>query len=703
MAVTKLTDDDLLAIIRSRSTYSNDSQDQLTQDRIVALDYYRQNPFGNEQDGRSQVVTSDVRDTIEWMLPQLVEVFLGPDAPCEFKPQNPKDIDAAKQETKYVRWVFNEQNDGFLNLYTWIKDALLYKNGIIKCFWDDCEENTPEEYKNINVVELEFLKAQKDLKINKIVYKVNDQEIKEADLKTIPVDQISVDVKTTRIQNTSQIKIQPVAPENFYTDTDNTSIDLADCDFCREDTYLTESQLLEEGFAQDVIDLLPTYNPTAKTETSNRFLDVGGLQVSPETDKATRKIKISDVYIKADANGDGIAERRFVKLGGDTKVLENEECDYVPYRSLTPIIMTHKFTGMSVAELVMDLQLLKSTLWRQSLDSLYLSNNPRYTVIKGEVELDDLLISRPGGIIRQNAPGMVGTLETPFVGANSLPMIEMIDKMREERTGVSSVSQGLSPDTLADSTNMMGAMIMSAAQARVKMIARVFAETGFKSLMLLIHQLTLEYEKNEKVADLGDGQYVPINPTEWKKRTTMICKVGVGYADRMQKIASMERILAMQQQIFTGQQGEGPLLNSTNIYNAVNDLMELTGLDNRDRYFSNPAQYKSPPPPPPTAQDKAVDVAEAEVELSANKSAAQHEYDVEKLFMDNKFRYVQLAQQDKLERDKLKLQENTELGKFAMEAIKESKNHEINMDAQTAQNQGAAESTGATGQSAAQQ
>lgn len=698
---TKLTDDDLLAIIRSRSTYSSDTQTQISQERMIALDYYRQNPFGNEQDGRSQVITSDVRDTIEWMLPQLIEIFLGPDAPCEFKPDNPKDIEAAKQETKYVRWVFNEQNDGFLNLYTWIKDALLYKNGIIKCFWDENEESEQEEYKNINVVELEFLKADKYLKIDEIIYRIGLEEVEEAALTGVPIDQIQIDVKVTRTSDCSQIRIVPVAPENFYTDTDYSSVDLADCDFCREDTYLTESQLLEEGFPQDIIDLLPTYNPTDKTETANRFLQEGGLQTPPESDKSTRKIKISDVYMKIDANGDGIAERRFIKIGGDDKVLENEICDYVPYRAITPIIMTHKFTGMSVADLVMDLQLLKSTLWRQSLDSLYLSNNPRYTVIKGAVELDDLLISRPGGIIRQDMAGAVGTLETPFVGANSLPMIEMIDKMREERTGVSSVSQGLSPDTLADSTNMMGAMIMNAAQARVKMIARIFGETGYKSLMLLIHQLTLKYEQNEKIADLGDGEYVSINPTEWKKRTSMTVKVGVGYADRMQKIGSLERILTMQQQIFTGQQGEGPLLNATNIYNAVNDLMELTGIDSRDRYFSNPANYQPPPPPPPSAQDKAVDVAEAEVTLSAQKEAAKHEYDVEKLYMDNKYRYVELAVKDRLERDKLKLQENTELGNFALEAIKESKNHETNMAENSAEDETSAESAGNTGQSAA--
>jgi hypothetical protein len=691
--MAKLTDDDLLAIIRSKSTSFEKNSDHIRLERETALNYYRQDPFGNEQDGRSQVVTSDVRDTIEWMLPQLIEVFLGPDAPCEFKPQSKDDIDAAKQETKYVRYVFNEQNDGFLNLYTWIKDALMYKNSVIKCYWNDDEEETEEDYENINIVELEMLKAEKALTIKKIIPKIDGEKVKEADLKGITIDRISYDIKAIRTEDISKIDIQPVAPENFILDPNYTSVDLAGCDFCQEDAYLTETELLREGFDRDLIDSLPTYNPTIKTETQNRFLDQGGLVINnSNSEKANRKIKISDVYITVDINGDGKAERRFVKIGGDDTILENEPCDYIPYRALTPIIMTHKFTGMSVAELVMDLQLLKSTLWRQSLDSLYLSNNPRYTVLTGQVELDDLLVSRPGGIIRQKTLGAVGTLETPFVGANSLPMIEVVDKMKEERTGVSSVSQGLSPDTLADSTNMMGAMIMNASQARIKMIARIFAETGYKSLMLLIHELTLKYEKNEKIAELGDGEYIPINPSEWKKRKDMTVKVGVGYADRNQKVASLERILNMQQQIFTGQGGEGALLNSTNIYNAVNDLMELTGMDSRDRYFSDPKKYKAPKKPP-SVQDRTVDVADAEVTLQASKAAAEHDYDVEKLNQDNRFRYIELMQKDKLERDKLKLQENTALGNFAMEAIREGKEYD-NMAKEAQPQQGTADNTG---------
>lgn len=680
-----MTDDDLLSLILSRSTTAETSLQPISDERQAALQYYRQDKFGNEQDGRSQVITSDVRDVIEWVLPQLVEIFLGPDAPCEFKPENASDIEAAEQQTKYVRYVFNQQNDGFLNLYTWIKDALLYKNGIIKCYWEEEEEREDENYKNINVVELEYLKADKKLDITKIIAKVNDEIIPEASLGSIPIDQITFDVEAQRVNDCSKVEICPVAPENFVLDPDYASVDLSDCDFCRENSYMTESELLEEGFDQDVIDLLPTYNPSERAETQNRFVLQGGLVTnSNNNDKSTRKIKISDVYIKCDYSGKGKAERRFIKIGGDAKILENEPCDYIPYRAITPFIMTHQFTGMSLADMVKDLQLLKSTLWRQSLDSLYLSNNPRYTIVKGAVELDDLLVSRPGGIIRQDMPGAVGTLETPFVGANSMPMMELIDKMREERTGVSSVTQGLDPNALADSTNLVGSMIMNAAQARVKMIARVIAETGYKSLMMLIHRLVIQYEENEKIADLNDGKYTPINPSTWKTRRDMTVKVGIGNSDRTQKIMSLERMLTAQQQIFTNQQGEGPLLNSQNVYNTLTDMMKLIGMDTQDRYFSDPAKYQAPPPPPPSVQERTVDVAEAEIQLQANKAASQHELDVTQHQDDIRLKWAELIQKDKLERDKLKLEENKELGALALEAIRMGNEQEAAREAANA-------------------
>ena len=230
---------------------------------------------------------------------------------------------------------------------------------------------------------------------------------------------------------------------------------------------------------------------------------------------------------------------------------------------------------------------------------------------------------------RRHSPPRAREYITPFVGQNALPMMDVIDKMREERTGVSAVTQGLDPSALADSTNLVATQIMSAAQQRIKMIARIFAETGFRWLSLHIHSLILKNEDNKKIADLGDG-FVEVDPRSWRKRRDMVAKVGIGNAEKKEKIISLERILNLQKDIFAAQGGsEGPLLNSTNVYNALQDLQKEVNLDTRDRYFSNPADFQ-PPPPPENPTSEALEIAEAEVTLRATKDAAEHDLDVEK-------------------------------------------------------------------------
>ncbi len=653
-----LSDEELVSLIERKTDNADSLTTDLQKDRENALKFYRQDPIGNEQDGRSQVITTEVRDTIEWILPQLVEMFIGNENPVLFPPRNAEDIEGADQETKYVRYVYNDQNSGFLNTYTWFKDALLQKNGIIKAFWDDDISSTKEEYENQSLLEVQALGQDNELSIESITTEIEgeDTEIGE-DFDLAALNQeATFKVVARRDKNDSQVRVVTIPPENFLVDPNHPSLDLKDVSFCREDQFMTESELLEEGISQEIIDGLPSSDERLRkrnTETQTRFKDEGGVTGTLDFgNKATRRIKVSDVYIKADMKGDGIAELRFVKLGADSEILENEEVDSVPYFAITPNILTHKFYGMSIADMVADLQLVKSTLWRQMLDNLYLTNNPRNAVIKGQVELDDLLVSRPGGIVRMNRPDAVTQLTVPFVADKSFPMMDMIDRMREERTGVSSTTQGLDPDALSKSTNLVGSMIMNASMGRIKMIASIFAETGFKSMMLHIHELVLKHEENEKIADLNGGEFVTVNPSTWKTRRDMQVRIGTGFADKNQKVAALQQVSLSQEKIFAAQGGEGPLLNAQNVYNLQQDQLELSGLDNRDRYFSNPEKFE-PPPAPEDPTSEALEIAEADVTLRAQEGAAKHELAVKAQQDDVDLRVAKLQQELVIAREKI--------------------------------------------------
>ena len=644
----EIDDDTLRSIIASKTSSAESMMTTISRERENSLKLYNQELYGNEREGFSQFVTSEVRDTIEWILPQLIEMFISGDNPVIFTPQNDKDIEGAKQESQYVRYVYNRQNNGFLNTYTWFKDALMQKNGIVKAFWDDNIQDTKEEYQKQSFAELIQINEDEELEVTSIVMKVDDKSIGtfktiEALNKSIESGKtkivgddgnlldITMDVKADRTLNLSQVKIQSVAPENFWIDPTYPSLDLQDTTFCREDILnLTVSDLIVEGFDEDEIAKIPSSKFRLNdSEQIERYRKESGIlrNVMALDDGQNRRVDISDVYLRIDMDGDGIAELRHIKLGGDTVILSNEEVDKIPYFMTTPNINTHKVFGMSVADMIADLQLLSSTIMRQTLDSLYLSNNPRHAVLRGHVELDDLMTSQVGGIVREDIQGAVRPLTIPFVGAQSMPMMELVEKMNEKRTGVSSVTQGLSPEALADSTNMMGSMIMNAAQGRIKMIARIFAEVGFKPLMLYVHELVLKNEDNKKIADL-DGEFVEVNPTDWKTRRDMVVKVGIGHSEKKEKIMALERVLNAQRDIFAASGANGPLLNPQNIHNALKDLLELTGMDSSDRYFSDPAQFK-PPPPPENIASEALEIEEAKITANTVQEAAKFKLDVE--------------------------------------------------------------------------
>lgn len=642
-------DDTLVSIIESKTESARTMMQQIRTERENSLDLYNQELYGNERAGFSQFVTSEVRDTIEWILPQLLEMFISGDNPVIFRPENDKDIEGAKQESQYVRYVYNRQNNGFLNTYTWFKDALMQKNGVIKAFWDEGIQETKEEYQQQSFGELLQITQDEELEITSITMKVSDKKVNTfrtietlnesiASGKTVIVDErgnlldITFDVEAQRSKNLSQVRVMPVAPENFWIDPTYQSLNLQEAPFCREDIRdVTVSDLLVDGFDPELIAQIPSSKIEFRdSEQTERYRKEGGLlqDTVPQDTDENRQVKISDVYIRIDMDGDGIAELRQVKLGGDTIILSNEEVDRIPYFMVTPNINTHKVYGTSIADMIADLQLLSSTIMRQTLDSLYLSNNPRHAVLRGHVELDDLMTSQVGGIVRMDVPNAVTPLTTPFVGQQSIPMMKLIEEMSEKRTGVSSTTQGLNPEALSDSTNMIGSMIMNASMGRIKMIARIFAEVGFKPLMMYIHELTLKNEDNKKIADLN-GKFVEVNPTDWKTRRDMEVRVGIGHSERKEAIMSLERVLNAQKDVFAAQGGtNGPLLNPQNVHNALQDLLELTGLNTSDRYFADPAKFQ-PPPPPEDAASEALEIAENELIARTIKDAAQFKLEVE--------------------------------------------------------------------------
>ena len=624
----------------------------LSAQRKKSLEYYMGEPLGTEIDGRSQVVSTDVADTVETILPNLLKIFTASDQTVKCEPVKAEDVELAEQATNYINYIFNKDNNGFSILYTWFKDALIEKNGIVKVYWDESEKVEQETYQNLNDQEYKILIDNDDVEVveeESFVDEKAKEQLEEIKVLAEAQGQDIGNVPTPKLHNciikrttsSGKVKIENIPPEEFLIERNAKTIEEAN--FVAHRVLKTRSDLIQMGFDREVVENLATQNTVLLNEERlTRFSDIDESPLNDSPDESTEDIEIYECYVKIDMDGDGIAELRKVIVAGSNgnTVLENMPCDFIPFCSLTPIPMPHRFYGRSVSELVEDVQLVKSTVMRQLLDNMYLTNNNRVAVMDGMVNLDDLLTNRPGGVVRTKQPPsqVMMPMQNQTISQQAFPLLEYLDTVRETRTGVTRYSQGLDADSLNKTATGVNTL-MSQSQMRMELIARVFAETGIKDLFRRIFELTVKYQNKERIVELNN-KFVAVSPTEWKNRYNISITVGLGAGSKDQQIVMLNNILQKQLQAFQLQGNkEYPMVNLKNIYNSLAKIIEEAGLKNVENYFINPDQGKDlmqpSPPPQPTpiekieftriASEEKRKVAELELEakkLKANTAAS---------------------------------------------------------------------------------
>ena len=644
----KVTEEKLRGIINSEINNSIGFMgSNLTSQRKKSMEYYMGEKLGTEIDGRSQVVSTDVADTIETILPNLLRIFTASDQVVKCEPVKSEDVPLAEQATNYINYIFNKDNNGFSVLYTWFKDALLEKNGIVKVYWDDSSSVEQETYENLNDQEYQLLVDDENVEIVEEESFVDEKMKTAMDLLAAQAEAqgqlveqeatpMLYNVKIKRTSKGGKVKIENVPPEEFLIQRTAKSIESAN--FVAHRVLKTRSDLIEMGFDPNVVENLPTSNNIIlNDERLTRFSDIDQSPFNNAPDETTQEIEIYECYVKVDMDGDGVAELRKVIVAGESgyEILENMPCDNIPFCSLTPIPMPHRFYGRSVAELVEDVQLVKSTVMRQLLDNMYLTNNNRVAIMDGMVNLDDLLTSRPGGVVRTKQPPsqVMLPMQSQTISQQAFPLLEYLDTIRETRTGITRYNQGLDADSLNKTATGVNA-IMTQSQMRMELIARVFAETGIKDLFRRIFELTCKYQDKERIVELNN-QFIPVKPTEWRNRFNISITVGLGSGSKEQQIMMLNNILERQLQAFQLQGNrEYPMVSLKNIYNSLAKIIENAGLKNVENYFVNPEMGKgmvTPPPEPPLtpiekiefrriASEEQRKIAELEIELKKVKS-----------------------------------------------------------------------------------
>ncbi len=663
----------------------------LSESRKKSLEYYLGDKLGTEIDGRSQVVSTDVSDTIESILPNLLRIFTASDKVVKCEPVTAEDVPMADQATAYLNHVFYKENNGFQLLYNFFKDALIEKNGFLKIYWDESESVEFETYQNLSLEDKEALEDTRDeiefieeeevedefskAEFEKAIEQYEAQGLEIPEMQT--PDFILYNCKIKRTKKTGKIKVESVPPEEFLIDRNAKTIE--DADFVSHKVLISRSDLIAMGYDEDEVNNLPASSDDIyNTENTVRQGNVDEYLTDDYAQGQNTKVLIYESYVKYDYDEDGIAELRKIVSAGDdgSMVLENMPCDNIPFVTVTPIPMPHRFYGRSVSELVEDIQLMKSTVMRQLLDNMYLTNNNRVAVMDGMVNMDDLLTTRPGGVVRTKQPPnqVMQPLQSQPISQQAFPMLSYLDTVREARTGITKSAQGLDADTLNSKTATGVNTLMTQTQMRSELIARIFAETGVKDLFRKIFELMVKYQDKEKVVMLNN-QYIPVKPTEWKDRFNISIVVGLGTGSKEQQTVMLNSILERQIQAFQLQGGkEMPMVSLKNIYNTLSKVIENAGLKNVENYFVDPdigKQMMPPPQPPPLTPIEKIEFTRidaenkrkiADLELQSKELAQK----TQEMQLDFEAKIKEMALKYNTQLDTAKIKADADLDKMMM-------------------------------------
>ena len=641
MAKETITEEELVARIRGEITDSLGYMgDTISTQREMAMKYYYGLPFGNEVDGRSQYVDSTVQDTIEWIKPSLMRVFASGDEMVKFTPHGPEDVKMAEQASDYVNYVFTKDNPGWEILYSWFTDALLSKNGIVKVWWEEYDEEEREEYRGLEEMELTALITQEGVEV------IEHTEY-------IEYEKPMHDVVIKRSQYNGKIKIENVPPSEFLISREAKNIQDAAFVCHRVEKTLSELREMYPDENLDAVslggsdeDLMAFSAERLERYAFDKSADYWGVGAGDAyDDESLRKFWLHESFLRTDYDGDGIAELRKICTVGST-VLANEAIDKVPFVSLTPVKIPHKFFGLSMADLVMDLQLMKSTLMRNLMDNMYNQNFGRYAVLEGAANLDDLLTQRPGGVVRVKTPNAITPLTTPPLEPYSFQMLEYLDGVRESRAGVSRMSQGLNENALTSHTTASAVnAVMGAANSRVELVARNFAETGVKDLMITIYELLMKNQDKERMIMLRN-EWVPVRPDTWRDKYDCTVSVALGSGNKDQQMAHLSQMLQFASQAM---QGGLPIVNVQNMYNLGASLVKAMGFQNVDDFLTDPSKIPPQPQQPDPKQQELqmeaqikqqeLEIKQGELQLKAAK--IQQEY--QKLAVDSSLKQQELA------------------------------------------------------------
>lgn len=642
---------------------------ELSPERAQATAYYKGDKFGNEEEGRSQVVLTEVRDAVLGVMPSLLRVLFGPEKVVEFRARRAENERQAQQATDTVDYVFTEENPGFMATHAVLKDGLVRRMGIFKWGW---EEGSRRAYRleALDQAQLEILAAEDGLDFTRV--EDRGDGLFNADF--------------TRVAEDGCARVWPVPPEEFLFSRE--ARDLVQAPLVAHQTHKTRGELLAMGVSPEDLDAHGGADPAL--EQSEEELARNPAQTigtAAEAGEANERILYTEAYPYLDYDGDGVAElRKVCTIGPAHFVVYNKPCDERPFSIFVPDPEPHTIVGQSFADRVMDLQKLKSTLMRCTLDSLAAAIFPRTAYVEGQVNPQDIMNTEIGAPIRVRAPGMIQPVVTPFLGEEAFPILQYLDEVREGRTGQNKGAMGLDADALqSSSANAVGAAV-TASQQQTELLARIFVEMAFKPMFRGLLKLLVKHQPRSKAIRLR-GEWVEVDPRVWDANMDASVNVALGTGLTTEKIASLMAIAAKQEQILSLLGPSNPLVTVQMYRNTLARIVALQGFKDTESFFAvvpegwQPPQAGAPAPSPEQVLAQAqlqieqmraqreLAIKEAELQMKRDEMRLRDDRERDKHAADIQLRVLELEMKYKQQADRAALDAAIERERMTTQAL----------------------------------
>ena len=644
----KITEDVLKSILDFEVREALGRHDgELSEQRRKSIRAYYGQSIGNEVAGRSRIVTRDVMEVVEWAMPELMDVFASDDAVAQFVPNSEADEQEAKQATDYINHVFFNRNKGYEIFHDMFKDALMQKSGVTKVWWDDTVEVKREEYSGLDDPSFQKLVSEDSVKVlAHTATPLTDQETMQALGLEPGMELMLHDVEIERTNDNGRIRVEVVPPEEFLVSKRAKGLD--DAEYKGQRIHITLSDLAAMYPDTDMEEMRRMIGDDEQEwdEEYNARHDFDDVYVGERNyadNWLGKKIWITESYLHVDWDNDGVAELRKITKVGNV-ILGNEEVDDHPFSLITPIKIPHKLFGMSLADITMDLQVTKSALLRGILDNMYNLNHGRFEALDGNVNYDDLLTSRPGGVIRVKQMGAIRRLDTPSLPNGGFEMLDVVDKMRDGRTGISKFRTGLDTDFLNNAKAGPVDNQMEAANARLRLYARNFKETGVKDTFTKMYQTMVRHQQHEDVVKLR-GKWTPIDPSAWAGECNVTVQTGLGHGDKGKRVQEM----AMIGQQF-GMMRQDPelkeMVTRDNVYHTFSEGLKAMDYKNVGDFITDPKKlqpYKPQPDPKEKAEQMKAQLEMKKIELETQKMQADGQLQQQKLQMEQQRGQMEVA------------------------------------------------------------